>query len=115
MPDVRCIHPDCAARMPRRVNFCPACGARQSVEAPRAVSPPQRPAARAAPATTAPMPAARTPAPPVPARQAGRRSGIGFWIVALALMFSVWLSFSDDKKAAPAGKMRQNASQDQRK
>lgn len=108
MPHVACIHPDCAARMPRRVNFCPACGAAQSVQE-RAPLPVQRPRPASIPVPAKAQPPASPPAKPE------RRTGIGFWIVALAVVFSFWLSFSDDKKPAPSGKLRHNASQDQRK
>jgi anti-sigma factor RsiW len=116
MPEVSCSHPDCLARMPRRVNFCPVCGARQEAKALPRVLPvravaeaPPAPAVRSAP-TVPVAPAARVK---VPAPE--RKTGIGFWIVALAVMFTFWLSFSDDEKPAQSGKLRHNAGQEQRK
>ena len=110
MPGSLCVHPDCAARLPRSVDFCPYCGTRQRIAAVSPLPPPTPvPKPRPGP-TPAPVPA---PKPAVAAPE--KKGGIGFWLVALALMFSFWLSFSDDKKPPPEGKMRQNAGQQQRK
>lgn len=101
MQAIRCSHPDCTARMPRRVNFCPWCGARQVREEVK------RPVAQPVPVAV-PAPPRRQPVP----APAERKTGIGFWIVALAIVFSFWLSFSGDPEPS---KLRHNAGQQQRK
>jgi hypothetical protein len=97
MPEVSCIHPDCAARMPRRVNYCPYCGASQVREA---MVMPAKAGANASPRMTVPVPTP-TPAPAqaAPAREPAqatkresRSGGLGFWIVALLVVFSFWIS-----------------------
>jgi hypothetical protein len=113
MAGFQCKHSGCGARWPRRVNFCPLCGASQVEPAPappprQAAAPPQRPKA-----VTASPPRQTVTVSSAKAREP--RGGIGFWIVALALMFSVWLTFSDDKKPPPDEKLRHNAGQVKRK
>ncbi|MDQ1829457.1 hypothetical protein [Massilia scottii] len=128
----RCIDAACARPMPRRVDFCPYCGAPQHDAARRPAS---AGAGQPAPAATAPVAAAPAPpldapsfvqevpaAPPAPPRPApaapprrtaarpapapgtGLRKPIRlrYWLMALALLAVIWFTAKPDPKRIEA-------------
>ena len=100
----RCVNGACVRSFPRRVNYCPFCGASQSTGLPRPndaaaapiISMVKREAPRVAP-TAAPIPAPQpAPAPPVraaaPARPPQREPvRLRYWLLALGALWLIWV------------------------
>ncbi|NHZ78858.1 hypothetical protein F2P44_06130 [Massilia sp. CCM 8695] len=128
----RCIDAACARPMPRRVDFCPYCGAPQHDGARRPASAPAfapasaAPAAAPAPAVSpldapsfvqvvpvappappkpaAAAPARKTTARPAPAAATGLRKPIRlrYWLMALALLAVIWFTAKPEPKRVEA-------------
>jgi hypothetical protein len=108
----RCIHAGCARPLPRRVNFCPYCGAaqREGVAKPvHASANPERPFVAPAPtAAPAAAPAAQEPAPHAAPQPAPRGAAaapprrqplrLRYWLLALAALYLVWFYAKPDTK-----------------
>jgi hypothetical protein len=109
----RCLNAACVRTFPRKVNYCPFCGASQSTGLPRpsdAVRPPApisivKPVAPqqapAPPVAAAVPPVARTPAPPpplppraaVPAIPPQREPvRLRYWLLALGALWLIWIT-----------------------
>jgi hypothetical protein len=103
----RCVNGACARPLPRRVNFCPFCGASQRTGLPRPGDAPVsivKPAPRPVPAAAAPAPAPALATPAPAAAAAGSRAAaparvpqrepvrLRYWLLALGLLWLIWIT-----------------------